>query len=340
LLATHATHAAIERVKQEARAQDVVVVYFSGHGKTYRSNGKDQFHYLTHEVSSGNVGKERATKNAVISSEELTQLLKTIPAYKQVLIIDACNSGKLIDDIAQNTKALNSSQIRALTRMSDRTGLYLITGSAADMVSFESGKYGQGLLTYALLKGMNSDQVLRQDDQNTYLVGVTELFEFAKNEVVDLAKDINGIQRPQVNFPLRAGSFPIGIFNEQTKIILPEAKPVLIRSVFQNSSTLIDDLEMAGALEAAFREEMGQGRAARLIYLDVNNAANAYRIGGRYSVAANGTIEVQANLVKAGAAPIPLRFKRGSGAAESIRGKSVKSVVFKLTRAVYAELKE
>lgn len=332
---------AFAEVSAKAKAQDVVVVYFSGHGKTYTSNQKDQFHYLTHEVSLGNVGDETATKNAVISSEELTQLLKAIPTYKQVLIIDACNSGKVIDDLAQAEKSLNGSQVRALARMSDRTGLYLITGSAADKVSFEAGKYGQGLLTYALLKGMNSDEVLRKDDGNTYFVGVMELFEYAKNEVATLAKSINGIQRPQLNFPVRAGSFPIGIFNENTKIVLPEAKPTIARSAFHLKDLFIDDLDLSTLVADRFREEMAEGKNARIVYMDLHKAEGAYRIGGQYTVDPESKIiTLQANLVLAGEAPVPLLHRRIGKEPIPISGKTINAVATKLLKAVYKALQE
>ena len=42
------------------------------------------------------------------------------------MILDACNSGKALETITTGTKNLNSSQIRALDRMKDRTGMYII----------------------------------------------------------------------------------------------------------------------------------------------------------------------------------------------------------------------
>lgn len=38
--------------------------------------------------------------------------------------------------------------------MKDRTGTHVITGCAADAVSYEASRFGQGLLTYSLLEGM------------------------------------------------------------------------------------------------------------------------------------------------------------------------------------------
>ena len=51
--------------------------------------------------------------------------------------------------------------VRALERMKDRTGTYVLAGAAADAVSYEATRYGQGLLTYGLLFRMRGP-ALRQ----------------------------------------------------------------------------------------------------------------------------------------------------------------------------------
>ena len=43
---------------------------------------------------------------------------------------------------------------RAMELLKDGTGTFILMGSAADQVSYEASRYGEGLLTYALLEGM------------------------------------------------------------------------------------------------------------------------------------------------------------------------------------------
>ena len=64
-------------------------------------------------------------------------------------------------------------------------------GSAADAVSYEASRYGQGLLTYSLLQGMKG-AALKEDQY----VDVSKLFEYAADEVPRLAQNVGGIQRP------------------------------------------------------------------------------------------------------------------------------------------------
>ncbi|MCX8211130.1 MAG: caspase family protein, partial [Lewinella sp.] len=255
--------AAFAELGRVAKPQDVVLVYFSGHGKTFPVDGNDQFHYLTNEASRANIDNADVRRNTTISSTEIREWLKQSPAYKKVLIFDACNSGQIIDDIAAASKELNGSQIRALDQMSDRAGTYLLAGSASDMVSYEASNYGHGLLTYALLKGMRGAAV-RVDEENSaaHFVNVTELFDYAQLEVTKLAADINGVQQPQLNYPVRAGTFAVGIFNENTTIPLDAAKPTVLSSRIE-ADAFGDELGLERELNEMLQSEKSRVSAAR-----------------------------------------------------------------------------
>lgn len=304
----------LEGIRNQARAQDVLVVYLSGHGKTMTLNGKEQFYYLTHETISAQETDQSILSNSAISSAELADWMKRIPAYKQVLILDACNSGQLISDFANvaSTRELNSSQIRALDRMSSRTGTYLIAGSAADMVSYEANKYGQGLLTYALLKGIMGASLTADEsagELKNYYVGVTELFEYAQQQVAELAQNIGGIQQPQISYPLKAGSFPLGIYNTNTIISIGVEKPVLVRSHFQAEKSFADDLNLEATLAEFFQAETRKGKDAKLVYLNAIWLPNAYQLRGRYEEKEDGLVHIRANLIREGYPPLPLAIK-------------------------------
>ncbi|MEM6377833.1 MAG: caspase family protein, partial [Bacteroidota bacterium] len=106
------------QVQEKAKAEDVVVVYFAGHGLTFGQNDKVQFYYLTQAFANEELIEVADTRQKfAISSEELTKWLKNIPALKQVLIIDACNSGNVVENIMAGRRNINSSQIRAIDRM-------------------------------------------------------------------------------------------------------------------------------------------------------------------------------------------------------------------------------
>ncbi|PHN07831.1 WD40 domain-containing protein [Flavilitoribacter nigricans] len=292
-------------IKQKARAEDVIVVYLSGHGVTYGGAEQAQFHYLTQGIASEDLSDAAIRKAYTISSDELTHWINDIPALKQVLIIDACNSGQIVENLTGGTKALNSSQIRALDRMKDRTGMFVLSGSASDKVSYEASEYGQGLLTYALLQGMLG-VATRQTAEGNY-IDVMKLFQHARDEVPRLAATINGIQTPMLGFPQTGDSFDIGIVDENANIPIGSKKPVMIRSNFLNQVTLKDDLGLVSLLEAEFRSETEKGKNADLIYVDVMKYPGAYALSGLYSI--TGTeIRTTIKLFKNGEDPMDLQI--------------------------------
>ncbi|MCB9315468.1 MAG: caspase family protein [Lewinellaceae bacterium] len=300
--------AAFERIQTQAKAEDVLVVYFSGHGVSYGDADRALFYYLTMDIASENLSDASIRDNRTVSSEELTNWINDIPAQKQVLILDACNSGRVVENLATGQKELNASQIRALDRMKDRTGMFVLTGSAADMVSYEAGQYGQGLLTYSLLQGM-SGLALTTDKR----VDVSTLFQFARDQVPELAKGIGGIQTPMMVGPLQ-GSFDIGIVNEQVNIPLAQVKPVFIRNYFQDEN-FGDALQLGKGLENHFRELTVKGAKADLIFVDVPEYENAYSIRGRYTVE-NGQVQLRGRLFK-GTKTVGEEF-RLSGRADAV----------------------
>jgi len=140
---------------RQAKSTDVLVVYLSGHGVNYGSEGSQEadYYYLTQEAWSGDLTDPEVRRLTAISSQELTEWIHQIPITKQVLVLDTCAAARLVEKLIEK-RDVPSSQIRSFERMKDRMGLYILAGSAADAVSYEASRYGQGLLTYSLLLGM------------------------------------------------------------------------------------------------------------------------------------------------------------------------------------------
>jgi WD40 repeat protein len=277
----------------KANPGDVLLVYFSGHGTTYGEAEKSQFHYLTKDIESEDLSIPDIRNNYTVSSNDLTSWLNAIPARKQVMIIDACHSGKVVESFESvGARNLSPSQIRALDRMKDRTGMFILTGSAADKVSFEASQYGQGLLTYSLLQGMSG--LALTDDKR---VDVMTLFQYARDKVPELAKTINRVQVPVVASPRSGESFDIGIVDATVKIKVADAKPVFIRNTFLNEQSFADDAGITNALSDYFRSITARGAEADLIYFDINEYQNAYSIKGIYSLNGN-SINLKGKLFK------------------------------------------
>lgn len=275
----------IEKVLKEfaikAKAKDVLLVYFSGHGSTYAENGKPQFYYLTKDVTTSDLSNQDVRNNFTISSNDLSSWLTAIPARKQVLIFDACHSGEVISALESSARDISPSKIVALDRLKDRSGTFILTGSAADKVSFESSQYGQGLLTYTLLQGMRG-LAITEDKR----VDVAKLFGHAKDRVPVLAESINRVQIPIISYPKGGGSFDIGLVDTILDIPEVKSKPVFAKSKIQSKS-FGDPNKIVAGFSNYFGQFMAQGANAELIYTEYDGYPNAYSIQGNYEVVGN-----------------------------------------------------
>ncbi|MEM6379751.1 MAG: hypothetical protein AAF705_16225, partial [Bacteroidota bacterium] len=176
-----------------------------------------------------------------------------------------------------------------------RTGMYILSGSAANKVSYESSEFGQGLLTYSLLNGMRQGG-LRVDQDGQKLIDVMRLFNHARDEVPDLARSIQGIQTPTIGFPKSVASVDIGIFNEQVDIPVANKKPVVINPNFLNQKGFRDDLNISALVRNAFQKESEKGKNANFLFFPVNQYPNAYQVSGGYKVLEDGKISLTVNL--------------------------------------------
>lgn len=269
-----------KEISQKATSEDLLIVYLSGHGTTYGLADNSQFYYLTKDIKSENLEQKDIRDAYTISSDNLTEWLKNNYSKRQVVIIDACHSGDVVKSLEGiGARDLNPSQIKALERMKDRTGIFILTGSAGDKVSYESSQFGQGLLTYSLLQGMKGEALT--DDRR---VDVATLFNFSRDRVPELAEFISKIQKPVFVAPHGASSFDIGISDKNVKIELIDPKPIYIQNTFMNLDVGMDDMELTSHMKEHLLNLTLQGADSPIVYSDVDSYANAYKMSGLYSV--------------------------------------------------------
>jgi WD40 repeat protein/uncharacterized caspase-like protein len=281
--------AAFEAITARAKAEDILLAYFSGHGVNYGEAEKSLFYFLTMETGSFDLSDPGIRAARAISSEELTSWINLVPAQKQVLIVDACNSGKIVEDVGVGGKSLTASQIRALDRMKDRTGMFILSGSAADQKSFEATKFRQSLLTYSLLEAMQGAALNDSD------IDVMRLFDHACTKVRELAAELSLVQEPAPNYPRNAGTIFIGRVNEKVNIKLARPGVVFVSSAFQDEAQFNDPLNLADAVNSYLREEDAAG--AGFLFFDLKNIPDAYSIKGLYTVK-DDAVTIRARLFK------------------------------------------
>jgi WD40 repeat protein len=275
--ATRASVSAAFQAARKAKPGDILIVYLSGHGVAAPDG---EYWYLTPEAHGTDLSDPAVRTASGISSSELTEWLKAVPALKQVMILDTCAAGAAAAKLTE-TRALTSDQVRAIERMKDRTGLHVLMGSSANAVSYEASQYGQGLLTYALLEGMRGAAL--RDEQ---FVDVQKLFTHAVDQVPRLATSIGGVQRPLVSAP-KGSTFDIGQLTADDKAHIPMAmvRPLVLRASFQTEAPpFTDSVELGRRVNKALREasEPGARGGGKLAFVDGEELPGALRLAGRY----------------------------------------------------------
>lgn len=257
-----------------AEAGDILVVYLAGHGV---STG-DGFYYLTADAASTDLGDPAVRDASTLSSTELGTWISRIPALKQVLVLDTCAAGRLIEDLT-GRRSVDAGQVRALERVKDRTGMFILAGCASDRVSYEATPYGQGLLTYSLLLGMRGGQ-LRANE----FVDVATLFHYAADRVPEFAKDVGGVQRPLVAVPRGGASFDIGRLTAEDRSQVPHhgVRPLFVRAMLLDDDAGADLLALSQGVSDALEAQGAAGRDGAPIFVDVPAFPGGYLIAGKY----------------------------------------------------------
>ena len=281
---------ALREIAAKADPNDILLVYLSGHGITYPPNSeKGQFYYLTTDIMDDKLDDSDLLNAQAIAQDTLQEWIRQVKARKRILILDACNSGKVVESLNPGEKALNSDQRRALERMKDRSGMFVLAGSAADKSSFEASRFGHGLLTYSLLNNMP----LVAASNKTY-IDVGKLFGNTLEEVPRLAEDIGKVQKPEL---IGAGSFDIGIIDKATIFKTPQTIPVFLRTNFMDGQKFKDLQYLSKAVNDELNKRASFKKPGLAFWDIAEYTGEHYYLGGQYRT--NGeTIEGKATMYR------------------------------------------
>ena len=273
----------LEEIANSSKAEDILVIFFAGHGALL--SGQKNFYMLTAEASS--LELSGVEKEVAISTDELNTWMRNIKANKQVLILDACNSGQANNNAQEiiTKRDMPADQVRALENLKDKTGTFILSASAAGQPAYEASQFGQGLLTYSLLSSIKLGTGLKDDK---YL-DVSRWFNTASDQVRDLAKSIGGRQEPQI---IGVASFDLGLADKEVKDginISPSQKKLFTRSLVYTGDRdlLLDNLQITDEYNNELLSRSSMGKESKLSYVEQYKSADAYSIRGSYEVTGN-----------------------------------------------------
>jgi WD40 repeat protein len=205
-----AIRTALEGLAKTAAPADVVVIYLAGHGETAPMADKPEatptFYFLPHEARQ--MAMPERVRELGISGPEVNTLLAKIPARKMLLIYDACKSGAALTGGA--FRGVETDQ-QALGVMAHAQGIYVLTAATATQYAGEVRALGHGILTYALLEGLNGKATLGGSADAITVLG---LLSYVDDRVPELTKLYRGGEQFPVysssgqNFPLTVAAKP------------------------------------------------------------------------------------------------------------------------------------
>jgi hypothetical protein len=177
--------AALADIKK-AQPEDVVVIYFSGHGTAYG----DRFYLIPNDLGYKGVRTPVSNDGLTtilahsISDKELEEALRPLDADQLLLVVDACNSGQALTAEEKRRGPMNT---RGLAQLAYEKGMYILTASQSNEVAFESEQLKHSYLAFALIEdGIKSGCAdLDHDGQIT----LREWFAFASERVPQIRRE-------------------------------------------------------------------------------------------------------------------------------------------------------
>ncbi|MBX3233221.1 MAG: caspase family protein [Labilithrix sp.] len=188
-----ATRAAILALRSEiekTKAEDVVVLYASGHGVLDRSGG---YFFAPHDADVADV------QRTAVSYAAIEGLLDGVPARKKLLVMDSCHAGEL--DAAEAAEITKSGRVKVTsptpasrtTRAAQPrdffadlrrgTGAHVLASSAGAEYSLEDPEWKNSVFTYALLQGLRERKADAGEDGE---LKVSELRAYVRKTVAEL----------------------------------------------------------------------------------------------------------------------------------------------------------
>jgi WD40 repeat protein len=134
----------LDEIAGVMKKEDVFVFFYAGHGSMV-DNG---FYFITSEITG--LYQQDKLKGALYV-RELQEKFKMLPALKQVVFIDACQSGSSVDVLAMR----GGAEEKALAQLSRSSGIHVMASSESQQQSAEIKSLGHGVFTYVLLEALN-----------------------------------------------------------------------------------------------------------------------------------------------------------------------------------------
>jgi len=158
---------------QDTQPEDVVVIYYAGHGEATESD----FFFVTHEFELP-ISSRRLERRA-LSASKLQKYIENIGARRVIMLIDACKSGSAVEGFRDQMDR------RVIRRLGQSVGLHIVSATAKQQFAVEHEELGHGVFTYALIDAMNGAADAEPRDGN---LTVREVVQYSEDAVPSLSE--------------------------------------------------------------------------------------------------------------------------------------------------------
>jgi len=155
----------IERLFKNAHKDELILIYYSGHGKLGQQG---QLHLATADTEIALLG------TTSIPMEEIKSLIDKSPSNKKVIILDCCNSG------AAGKNFKGSCIDDQLHRISEGCGTYIMTASSSIQPAIERQGDEYSVFTKHIINGIKSGEADIDEDGE---ITMDELYQYVYDNV-------------------------------------------------------------------------------------------------------------------------------------------------------------
>jgi WD40 repeat protein len=191
----------LEELSGKIRQEDVFIFYYAGHG----SMVDNQFFFIPTESS--RLYDLSSLQRDAIEASVLQDKLKNIKALKQLIVMDACQSGGSVELLATR----GAAEEKAIAQLSRSAGIHVMASAGSEQFATEFTELGHGLFTYLLIKALQGDADGAPKDGK---VTIYELKSYLDDQVPEMTQKMKG--KPQYPYTFSRGQdFPVVIENEK-----------------------------------------------------------------------------------------------------------------------------
>jgi hypothetical protein len=168
-------------LKEQARGEDTVLIYFAGHGAPEGGNT----YWVTHDADIDNLF------DTSLSNDDVSGMLKAIDARVVLCFLDSCYSAATVNRGWHTRSLVPKDPFKAFKGK----GRVVITSSDGRQKSLELHPFGHGVFTYYFLEGIKG----RADQNADGFIVLDEIWDYVKSNVRETAHQYGIYQTPIID---------------------------------------------------------------------------------------------------------------------------------------------